>query len=199
MSDEKVNTDRRQFLVTAASVMGAAGAGAAAVPFVSSMSPSARAEAAGAPVEVDIGDLEFGQVRREQWRGQPVWILKRTPAELEALQSLDGVLRDPLSKESEQPDGARNPYRSLRPEIFVAVGLCTHLGCSPVLRSAGEDSDLGDDWKGGFFCPCHGSRFDLAGRVYKGVPAPRNLVIPPYRFADADTVVIGEEHDGGGA
>lgn len=193
MSDEIIDQQRRQFLVTTASVMGAVGAGVAATPFISALSPSAKTAAAVAPVEVDISDLAIGEIRREQWRGQPIWVLRRTQEELDRLPRLDNQLLDPKSTESEQPDAARNAYRSLEPGVFVAVGLCTHLGCSPLYRPEIDGEELGEDWQGGFFCPCHGSKFDLAGRVYKGVPAPRNLVIPPYHFVDATHVIIGTE------
>jgi ubiquinol-cytochrome c reductase iron-sulfur subunit len=157
------------------------------------MQPSVKTEAAGAPVEVDIGKLEPGQLIRVAWRGKPVWILNRTPKELATLPTLDAVLRDPESNESEQPESSKNSHRSIKPEIFVAIGLCTHLGCSPTFRPEIAPPDLGDDWQGGFFCPCHGSRFDLAGRVYSGVPAPTNLVIPPHRYLTDTRLTIGEE------
>ncbi|TAN49104.1 MAG: ubiquinol-cytochrome c reductase iron-sulfur subunit [Methylococcaceae bacterium] len=193
MSDESVDTSKRQFLTTTASMVGAVGAGFMAVPFVSSMQPSARAQAAGAPVEVDIGKLEPGQMIRVKWRGRPVWILRRTEETLKDLVTLDSQLRDPQSKESTQPKSAQNPARAIKPEYFVTLGLCTHLGCVPTFRPEVAPEDLGKDWKGGFFCPCHGSRFDLAGRVYKGVPAPTNLEIPPYRYLSDARIVIGDD------
>jgi ubiquinol-cytochrome c reductase iron-sulfur subunit len=161
------------------------------------MQPSARAKAAGAPVEADIGKIEEGAMLRVKWRGKPVWIVHRTPAMLESLPALNDQLRDPASDESEQPEYSKNEHRSRKPEYFVGVGICTHLGCSPTYRPEVAPADLGADWKGGFFCPCHGSRFDLAGRVYQGVPAPLNLVIPPYQFITDTTLLIGE--DGGAA
>jgi len=197
MMIEGVDTEKRRFLTQAASVVGAVGAGFLAVPFVASMRPSAKAEALGAPVEVDISKLEPGQRVIVLWRGKPVWVLKRTPEALATLASLESVLLDPGSEQSDQPDSSKNEARSIRPEIFVAVGVCTHLGCSPVFRPEIAPADLGADWKGGFFCPCHGSKFDLAGRVYKGVPAPVNLEIPPYYFVGDDRIVVGQ--DGGKA
>jgi ubiquinol-cytochrome c reductase iron-sulfur subunit len=192
MNNNGVDTSKRQFLTVAASMAGAVGAGFMAVPFVSSMQPSARAQAAGAPVEVDISLIEPGQLIRVKWRGRPVWILRRTPENLQDLAALDGVLRDPKSAESVQPKEAQNPVRAIKPEFFVALGLCTHLGCVPTFRPEVAPADLGADWKGGFFCPCHGSRFDLAGRVYKGVPAPTNLDIPPYRYLSDTRIIIGD-------
>ncbi|TSA01835.1 MAG: ubiquinol-cytochrome c reductase iron-sulfur subunit [Methylococcus sp.] len=188
-----VDNEKRRFLTQAASVVGAVGASLVAVPFVSSMRPSAKAEALGAPVEVDIEKLEPGQRLVVLWRGKPVWVLKRTQDVLGSLVELDGEVLDPRSEQSIQPAHSKNEARSIRPEIFVAVGVCTHLGCSPVFRPEIAPADLGADWKGGFFCPCHGSKFDLAGRVYKGVPAPVNLEIPPYYFASDNQLVVGLE------
>ena len=186
-----VDNEKRRFLIKAASAAGAVGAGFLAVPFVSSMQPSAKAEALGAPVEVDIEKLEPGQRIVVLWRGKPVWVLRRTPEALASLVELDSVLLDPRSDNSEQPSTSKNESRSIKPEIFVAIGICTHLGCSPVYRPDIAPADLGSDWKGGFFCPCHGSKFDFAGRVYKGVTAPVNLVIPPYYFASETRIVVG--------
>ena len=188
-----VDNEKRRFLTKAASVAGAVGAGFLAVPFVTSMQPSAKAEAMGAPVEVDIEKLEPGQRVVVLWRGKPVWVVRRTPEVLADLPSLDAVVADPGSEQSEQPPSAKNESRAIRPEIFVAVGVCTHLGCSPTYRPDIAPADLGADWKGGFFCPCHGSKFDMAGRVYKSVPAPVNLEIPPYHFASETRIVIGLE------
>ena len=196
MSGDNTNTGRRRFLTAATTVVGAVGVGFALVPFVSSMQPSAKARAAGAPVRADISKLEPGQMIRVKWRGKPVWMVKRTDDMLEDLQSLVPELRDPDSVEPMQPEYAQNEFRSIRPEILVTVGICTHLGCSPTYRPDVGAADLGgDSWKGGFFCPCHGSRFDMAGRVYKGVPAPLNLEIPPHRYLSDNELVIGE--DGG--
>ncbi len=195
MSGDKTNTGRRRFLTAATTVVGAVGVGFALVPFVSSMQPSAKARAAGAPVRADISKLKPGQMIRVKWRGKPVWLVKRTDEMLESLTTLVPELRDPDSVEPMQPDYAQNEYRSIRPEILVTVGICTHLGCSPTYRPDVGAADLGADWLGGFFCPCHGSTFDLAGRVYKGVPAPLNLEIPPHRYLSDNELVIGE--DGG--
>lgn len=193
MTNEGVDKSKRQFLTTALTVVGAVGTGYLAVPFLSQMQPSAKAMAAGAPVEIDISKIEPGQLIRVAWRGKPVWILSRTPEVLANLETDTAKLADPNSQESEQPENSQNSVRSIKPEIFVAVGLCTHLGCSPTFRPEIAPADLGQDWKGGFFCPCHGSGFDLAGRVYRGVPAPTNLVIPPYRYITDTLIIVGEE------
>ncbi len=196
MSDEAVSDDvdenKRNFLTKTAGVVGAIGAAYVAVPFIASMEPSEKAQALGAPVEVDISTIQPGELLRVMWRGKPVWILKRTPEVLSALPSLDDQLRDPLSKESDQPASIQNELRAIRPDVFVAIGICTHLGCSPLYRPEVAPPDLGKNWPGGFFCPCHGSRFDLAGRVFKGVPAPKNLEIPPHRYISDARIVIGE-------
>lgn len=191
MINEGVDPDKRRFLTQAATVVGAVGAGFLAVPFVSSMQPSAKAEALGAPVEVDISKIEPGERIIVLWRGKPVWVVSRSPETLADLPTLDEQLLDPLSENAEQPPSIENEVRAIKPEIFVAVGICTHLGCSPVYRPEIAPADLGPDWKGGFFCPCHGSRFDLAGRVYKGVPAPANLEIPPHYYLDETRIVVG--------
>ncbi len=189
-----VDKKRRRLLTRTAGVVGAAGALAMVVPFVSSMAPSARARAAGAPVEIDISKLEPGQRVIVEWRGKPVWVLRRTPELLESLEKVKGDLSDPESEDSDQPEYAQNEFRSYedRQEILVMVGLCTHLGCSPTFRPEVAPADLGDDWMGGFFCPCHGSRFDIAGRVYKGMPAPTNLEVPPYYFMNENRVLVGD-------
>ncbi len=200
MSAEGADLGRRRFLTLATSVVGGAGVVAAAVPFVVYMTPSARARAAGAPVEADISKLEPGQLIRVKWRGQPVWILRRTDEMLAGLKELSaaGILRDPNSEVADQqPPYAQNEFRSIKPEFLVAIGICTHLGCSPTYRPEVAPADLGPEWKGGFFCPCHGSRFDLAGRVYRGVPAQLNLKIPPHRYVSDTVVLVGE--DGGAA
>ena len=196
MNNEGVDQSKRQFLTTALTVVGAVGTGYLAVPFLSQMQPSVKTMAAGAPVEVDISKMETGQLLRVAWRGKPVWVLNRTPEVLETLKTLDSELRDPQSLESIQPENSKNPVRSIKPEIFVAVGLCTHLGCSPTFRPEVAPHDLGEKWKGGFFCPCHGSWFDLAGRVYSGVPAPTNLEIPPYRYVTDTLLIVGEPAEG---
>jgi ubiquinol-cytochrome c reductase iron-sulfur subunit len=194
---EGVDLKKRRFLTAATSVVGAVGVGFALVPFIASMQPSAKARALGAPAEADISKLEPGQMLRVKWRGQPVWVVYRTPENLKDLATLTPELLDPDSTAPQQPAYCKNPHRSRKPEIFVAVGICTHLGCSPTFRPEVAPADLGAAWKGGFFCPCHGSRFDLAGRVYKGVPAPTNLVIPPHRFLSDTVILVGD--DGGAA
>lgn len=193
MSNPDVNSQRR-LLLRLTTAVGAVGAGFAAVPFVRSMTPSARAKAAGAPVEVDISKLEPGRFEIAEWRGKPVWILKRTPEMMKSLEDVKPELVDPDSKvQTQQPAYAQNPTRSIKPEVLVVVGLCTHLGCSPKRASAGVNPNfgLGEDWKGGFFCPCHGSKFDLAGRVYKDVPAPTNLEVPPHSYLADNKILIG--------
>lgn len=182
--------------MAATSLVGAAGAGYTLVPFVVSMTPSAKAKAAGAPVRADISKLEPGALLRVEWRGQPIWVVHRTEQMLEALPTLDDRLVDPASNTSIQPEYCANPARSIKDSYFVAIGICTHLGCSPTYRPEVAPDDLGADWKGGFFCPCHGSRFDLAGRVYKGVPAPTNLVIPKHTYLDDNTILVGEDAGG---
>jgi ubiquinol-cytochrome c reductase iron-sulfur subunit len=177
--------------------VGAVGIGYVAVPFIASLNPSARARAAGAPVEADISKLESGAILRVKWRGKPVWVVNRTKEMLAALPGLDPQLVDPNSDSSIQPEYCKNATRSIKPEYLVAVGICTHLGCSPTYRPEVAPPDLGPDWKGGFFCPCHGSRFDLAARVFQGSPAPTNLVIPKYSYLSDTLIRIGE--DGGKA
>lgn len=192
MSDD-TGLSRRRFLSVATGVTAAVGAGFAAVPFIASWQPSARARALGAPVEVDISKLEDGALMKVTWRGKPVSILRRSSEMLKRLEGETVELRDPESEEDQQPNYARNEFRSIKPEVLVIVSNCTHLGCVPTSRFEVAPADLGPDWVGGFFCPCHGSKFDLSGRVFAGVPAPTNLVVPPYRFADDDTLIIGED------
>ena len=192
MNNSGVDKTRRQFLTNALTVVGAVGTGFVAVPFLSQMQPTVKAKATGAPVQVNLSKLEPGQLIRVEWRGKPVWILNRTKTVLSTLAPLESELSDPNSSESIQPPAAKNTTRSLKPEVFVAIGLCTHLGCSPTYRPEVAPTDLGQDWQGGFFCPCHGSKFDIAGRVYSGMPAPTNLEIPPYRYIDDNTLLIGE-------
>jgi len=189
--NSNVDQKKRRFLIGATSVVGGIGTVAAAVPFVMSFWPSERAKAAGAPIEVDISKLEPGQKINVEWRGKVVWVINRTPDMLKGLPKLDPVLADPGSKYSEQPADCKNEHRSIKPEIFVAVGICTHLGCSPTYRPEVGPPDLGPEWLGGFFCPCHQSKFDLAARVYKGVPAPTNLTIPPYKFLSDGKIQVG--------
>ncbi|MBB1126720.1 ubiquinol-cytochrome c reductase iron-sulfur subunit [Thiospirillum jenense] len=197
MSAQGVNKTRRRILVAATSVVGAVGAGYVAVPFIASMNPSAKARAAGAPVEANISQLEPGALLRVKWRGQPIWIVHRTAEMLNALPTRDSDLVDPSSQVLQQPSYCQNSTRSIKANYFVVIGICTHLGCSPTYRPEFAPEDLGDKWKGGWFCPCHGSKFDLAGRVFKGVPAPTNLVIPKHTYLNDTTLLIGE--DGGRA
>jgi ubiquinol-cytochrome c reductase iron-sulfur subunit len=192
MNDE-VDLEKRRFLTQTATALGAVGAAFAAAPFMSYLRPSASALDSASPIEVDIAKLEPGQMIRVEWRGQPIWVLRRTEEMLATLAKLEPLLRDPNSDHSIQPKSCKNRYRSLKPEVFVAVGICTHLGCSPSYRPEVAPPDLGKRWLGGFFCPCHGSRFDLAGRVYKKVPAPTNLTVPPYRYLTETRIVVGEE------
>ena len=196
MSDTPIDSSKRTWIITSACA-GAVGGVATAVPFVSTFQPSEKAKAAGAAVEVDISALKPGEKVTVEWRGKPVWIIKRSPEQLAELPSLDGQLADPKSqrKPSElTPESARNEHRSIKPEIMVAVGICTHLGCSPVDKlQAGPQPSLPDDWKGGFLCPCHGSTFDLAGRVFKNKPAPDNLEVPPHKYLSETKLLIGED------
>jgi ubiquinol-cytochrome c reductase iron-sulfur subunit len=193
-----VDNSKRRFLTTAASVVvGGAGAATVAVPFILSMLPSAKARAAGAPVEVDISKLEIGQLITVEWRGKPVWVLNRSSESLLTLPALTDQLADPESDtSSQQPAYCKNENRSIRDNIVVLVGICTHLGCSPTYRPELAPADLGPEWKGGFFCPCHGSRYDLSGRVFKNMPAPKNLVVPSYHFLGDNRIVIGEDAQG---
>ncbi len=193
---QEVNSSKRKFLVAATSVVGSVAAAGVAVPLVMSMLPSARAKAAGAPVEVDISKIEPGMMLTVEWRGKPVWIVSRTKEMLDLMVKHDDRLADPKSEMPQQPDYCKNDGRSLKPELLVAVGICTHLGCSPTYRKEIGAADLGADWPGGFFCPCHGSTFDIAGRVYKGVPAPTNLVIPPHQYLSDARLLIGVDTKG---
>ncbi|MCP5269324.1 MAG: ubiquinol-cytochrome c reductase iron-sulfur subunit [Zoogloeaceae bacterium] len=197
MSNEcKVDCGRRR-LVAATAAVGGVGALAALVPFVSSLLPSERAKAAGAPVEVDISKLESGQMMTVEWRGKPVWIINRTKDMLETLPKLDGEMADPKSEKKMQPDYAKNETRSIKPEIMVVVGICTHLGCSPSSKfKKGAEEGMAADWMGGFLCPCHGSTFDFAGRVYKSKPAPDNLEVPPHYYMAEGRILIGEDKKG---
>ncbi|KAB2969641.1 ubiquinol-cytochrome c reductase iron-sulfur subunit [Zoogloea sp.] len=191
--DQKVDAGRRQLLLVT-SAAGGVGAVAAAVPFVASLTPSERAKAAGAPVEVDISKLGPGQMMTVEWRGKPVWIINRTKEMLESLKKTDGEVSDPNSDKPQQPEYAKNETRSIKPEILVAVGICTHLGCSPSDKfKTGAESGVSADWAGGFLCPCHGSTFDMAGRVYKSKPAPDNLEIPPHKYLADTKILIGED------
>lgn len=196
MSDREVNQGKRRFLIAATAAMGGVAAAAVAVPFVSSMLPSERAKAAGAPVEADVGKIEPGAMITVEWRGKPVWIVNRTPEMLDLLAEHDDQLSDPKSEvASQQPGYCDNPGRSVKTNLAVLVGICTHLGCSPSPKLQ-PNGDMGADWPGGFFCPCHGSKFDLAGRVFKGSPAPINLAVPPHKYLSDSIVLIGEDDQG---
>ena len=199
MSEQiKVNKARRNLVVATSVVGGAAGVGAA-VPFVGSMLPSERAKAAGAPVEVDLSKIAPGELAVIEWRGKPVWVIRRTKEMLESLKAVTPRLTDPGSKSSKQPKYAENEFRSAKPEVMVMEGVCTHLGCSPQLKAADAKAEMGGDWAGGFYCPCHGSKFDYAGRVFRGAPAPTNLKVPPYTFVSETTVLIGVDPETKGA
>jgi ubiquinol-cytochrome c reductase iron-sulfur subunit len=197
MSSEGVDLKKRRFLTATTAVVGAVGVGFAAVPFIASWNPSERAKALGAPEEADISKLEPGALLRVKWRGKVCWVVHRTEQNLADLPTLRDRLADPDSEVPQQPSYAQNETRSIKPEYAVLVGICTHLGCSPTYRPEVAPADLGPDWKGGFFCPCHGSFFDLAGRVYAGVPAPINLEVPPHQYLSDDVILIGV--DGGAA
>ena len=194
--DQKPSSGRRNLLIATSASSVAATLGVA-VPFVASMLPSEKARAAGAPVEVDISKLQPGELGIFEWRGKPVWILKRTPEMLESIKQSATRVADPESKVDQQPEYAKNEFRSIKPEIAVIVGICTHLGCSPKEKTVEEKAEMGADWAGGFYCPCHGSKFDFAGRVFKGVPAPINLEVPPHVYLSDGTVLIGEDKKGG--
>jgi ubiquinol-cytochrome c reductase iron-sulfur subunit len=198
MSKEGVDLGRRRFLTATTSVVGGIGVAAAVVPFITYMTPSARARAAGAPVEVDVSKLEPGKKMTVEWRKKPVWIVHRTEQNLEDLKTLNDQLADPLSEvPTQQPAYISGVDRSIKPGYMVMIGICTHLGCSPTYKpEVGVASGMGPDWKGGFFCPCHGSKFDLSGRVFAGVPAPTNLVVPPYKYTSDTTILIGVDKEG---
>ena len=190
---DQVDSSKRRFLTLATGAVGGVAMAGLAGPFVASFFPSERAKAAGAPVEIDISKLEPGQMISAEWRGKPVWIVSRTKNMLEGLTRVEAKLSDPQSNSSEQPDYCKNRTRSIKPDILVAVGICTHLGCSPTFRPELSPADLGSDWQGGFFCPCHGSKFDLAARVYAGVPAPTNMVIPPHKYINDKLLLVGDD------
>lgn len=194
MSTDGVNHSRRRMLIGTTAAVGAVGAAFVATPFVKSWNPSAKAKAAGAPVTADLSNLEPGQQMVVEWRGKPVWVVRRSKEALADLDKVAGDLRDPNSDESVQPEFAKNKFRTPqgKEEFIILVGICTHLGCSPTYRPEIAPADLGQSWRGGFFCPCHGSTYDMAGRVYKSVPAPINLEVPPYKYLDGNVVVIGE-------
>lgn len=189
--EDSIDEERRRFLLTGTCVLGGIGAACALTPLVSSWLPSAKAQAAGAPVQVDLSRMQPGEQAIVEWRGKPVWIIRRTKEMLDHLSANSSLLRDPDSLAEQQPAYAQNLHRSINPEYLVLIGICTHLGCSPKYKPSLQE--LGPDWPGGFFCPCHGSTFDLSGRVFKGVPAPINLEVPPYHFLNEQTIVIGED------
>ena len=195
MSNAPLNHGRRRFLTATTAVVGGLGAAAVAVPFIKSWNPSEKAKAAGAPVSVDIGKLEEGQMVRVEWRGKPVWVVRRAQSVVNTLKEFDGQLRDPASGQEQQPMYAQNAYRSIKPEYFVAVGICTHLGCSPTYLPDSFSEQV-QGVKSGFFCPCHGSKFDMAGRVFQGVPAPLNLVVPKHMYLSDTKIMIGVDEEG---
>jgi len=197
MTDEnkKIDLSRRKFLLTATSVTGAIGVSAAGIPFVSSMLPSEKAKAAGAAVEVDVAGIKSGERKVSEWRGQPVWILNRSDAMIKKLDNNKELADPDLKVVSQQPKYCQNKTRSIKSNLLVVVGICTHLGCAPSPKLSPK-GDMGSEWEGGFFCPCHGSKFDLAGRVFKGSPAPTNLVVPPHKYVNEHTVLIGEDPEG---
>jgi ubiquinol-cytochrome c reductase iron-sulfur subunit len=195
MSEKNIDNTRRNLIVGTAAVAGGATVGAA-IPFVWSFWPSERAKAAGAPVEADISKLEPGEMQVVEWQGKPVWIMRRTKDQLQAVKKADDKVSDPKSDVPLQPDYAKNEYRSIKPEFLVLVGICSHLGCSPQQKTAEAKAEMGADWAGGFLCPCHGSKFDLAGRVYKGAPAPVNLDVPKHMYLSEGTILIGKDEKG---
>jgi ubiquinol-cytochrome c reductase iron-sulfur subunit len=194
---EEANSKRRRFLLLATDVVGGIAVVGAATPFVGSMCPSERAKAAGAPVEADIQDLAPEAIQVVEWRGKPVWIMRRNDEMLAEIRAADSMVSDPHSDVPQQPKYAQNEYRSIKPDVGVLVGVCTHLGCSPKFVPASDKTGMGAAWTGGFYCPCHGSKFDLAGRVIQGSPAPKNLLVPPYKFATGDRIVIGSDETHG--
>lgn len=195
VQDSSVDKKRRRFLTVAATVVGGAGAIATTMPFVFTLLPSAKTKSVGGPIKVDVSSLSVGERMVVKWRGKPVWILRRNEESLAELSGMTDKLRDPGSDDDKQPEYAKNEHRSVKPEYLVVIGLCTHLGCSPKYLSEGDKHDLGSDWKGGFLCACHGSKFDLAGRVFKDVPAPSNLVVPKYQFLSETVILIGDDTD----
>lgn len=195
MSEAKMDKTRRNLIAATAAVSAAAGAGAA-VPFVWSWWPSERAKAAGAPVEVDVSRMEPGELKIIEWRGKPVWVVRRTREMLDSLKAVAAQLTDPSSSASAQPEYAKNETRAVKPEYMVMEGVCTHLGCSPQLKGVDAKGEMGGDWAGGFYCPCHGSKFDYAGRVFKGAPAPLNLPVPPHTYLSEGTILIGDDKKG---
>ena len=193
MDNKEINQGRRRFLTLATAGAGGVAALGVAAPFLASWFPSEKAKAAGAPIEVDISKIEAGQLMTVEWQGKPIWVLNRTEAQQKSIPAQDGEMADPSSDDDHQPEYCKNELRSIKDNIFVVIGICTHLGCSPTFRPDVAPADLGASWQGGFFCPCHGSKFDLAGRVFKGVPAPTNLIVPPYKYLTDATILVGDD------
>ena len=193
MDNKEINQGRRRFLTLATAGAGGVAAVGVAAPFLASWFPSEKAKAAGAPLEVDISKIEAGQLMTVEWQGKPIWVLNRTEAQQKSIPAQDGEMADPSSDVDHQPEYCKNELRSIKDNIFVVIGICTHLGCSPTFRPDVAPADLGASWQGGFFCPCHGSKFDLAGRVFKGVPAPTNLIVPPYKYLTDATILVGDD------
>jgi ubiquinol-cytochrome c reductase iron-sulfur subunit len=193
--DIKTNSNRRKFLSIATSVTSVVGILFATIPFISSFQPNKKAKALGAAIKIDVSKLEAGSILKVIWRGQPIWVLRRSEGMLKTLQKKNLNLTDPESEMSVQPNFAQNKFRSLKPEFFIVEGVCTHLGCAPIEKLILPSVDMGSDWEGGFYCPCHGSKFDLSGRVFSGFPAPANLRVPPHRYQDENTVIIGESEE----
>lgn len=193
MDNKEINQGRRRFLTLATAGAGGVAAIGVAAPFLASWFPSEKAKAAGAPIEVDISKIEAGQLMTVEWQGKPIWVLNRTEAQQKSIPAQDGEMADPSSDVDHQPEYCKNELRSIKDNIFVVIGICTHLGCSPTFRPDVAPADLGASWQGGFFCPCHGSKFDLAGRVFKGVPAPTNLIVPPYKYLTDATILVGDD------
>jgi ubiquinol-cytochrome c reductase iron-sulfur subunit len=191
----KTNSNRRKFLSIATSVTSGVGILFAAIPFISSFQPNKKAKALGVAIKIDVSKLEMGSILKVIWRGQPIWVLRRSEAMLKTLQNTNPNLTDPESEMSVQPNFAQNKFRSLKKEFFIVEGICTHLGCAPIEKLTLPSVDMGSDWEGGFYCPCHGSKFDLSGRVFSGFPAPANLRVPPHRYQDENTIIIGESEE----
>ena len=193
MTESNKSLNRRNFLANLTKVMGAVGGIFAVIPFLSTMSPSEKAKSAGAPIEIDVSGLKPGAFKVVEWRGKPVWVVRRTAEMINNTQEDNDILTDPKSLEEHQPKYTQNKFRSLNPEYLVLLGVCTHLGCSPLYKPNSKTAELGLDWKGGFFCPCHGSKFDLSGRVHRGMPAPYNLEVPPYYFVSESRIIVGKD------
>jgi ubiquinol-cytochrome c reductase iron-sulfur subunit len=193
MTESKKSLNRRNFLANLTKVMGGVGGIFAVIPFLSTMSPSEKAKSAGAPIEIDVSGLKPGAFKVVEWRGKPVWVVRRTAEMINNTQEDNDILTDPKSLEEHQPKYTQNKFRSLNPEYLVLLGVCTHLGCSPLYKPNSKTAELGLDWKGGFFCPCHGSKFDLSGRVHRGMPAPYNLEVPPYYFVSESRIIVGKD------